>query len=527
MEKPQTDTLRDRFATVRADFRSYALSSFWSVKPVPLGAVGSCAVMLGSLQPNSGFTSKIPGSWFIGVPSNPVVGNGLAELGANFLVYLGLVLTGVAWLRIVLGTRRGEQDHRPWVAFALWIIPLMIAGPLFSRDVYSYAAQGQMITVGLSPYRGGPASLGTSPFMATVDPLWGRSPAPYGPLFLMMDGALVQLSGHSPLYTVLLLRLVALGSVIGIGIYVRKIARLKGFDPNLAFFLSALNPILLYSFASAGHNDALMTFLMVAGIYYFLRDYRLFGILLVVAACSIKIPAIIALGFMGFNWSRSHRARDRFRGLLIAVMIAAAIFTLLGEISHLGFGWIPALSTPGSVLSFEDPLDAVGYLLGLGVHLVGLGSSHSVISVFRVLGDVGILVLGGIAILGSNRRNWVRLAGVVLLISTILGPVIWPWYLGWGITLLAIGSDDLTMDFVLILTLSAVPIDLLGLPTVLAWFGYIGLGIVLYRGRHGLMREICHIYRSFCLVLAEIVPRPVSRHLPGFLSVKVQGTDSL
>src|SRR3546814_20706877 len=43
-------------------------------------------------------------------------------------------------------------------ATLVWSAPLMIAPPLFSRDGWSYAAQGMLTTLGVSPYDHGPAT---------------------------------------------------------------------------------------------------------------------------------------------------------------------------------------------------------------------------------------------------------------------------------------------------------------------------------------------------------------------------------
>ncbi len=510
-----------RFRTIRRWFGWANVDNLMNVNPISTGFIGSLLVFVGSLQPNSPFTSKIPGSWYLGVNASPHPGNLIVELLAESLIYYGLVLTAVAWLRIVVGARRGEQLRYKWLLFGLWVLPLMVAGPLFSRDVYSYAAQGRMVTLGINPYSGGPALLGNSAYRSTVDPLWGMAKAPYGPLFLALAGGLVQLSGHSPMMTVLLLRLVALASVVVIGIFILKIADLLGVNRDLAFALSAANPILLYTFASAGHNDALMTALMVAGIYLFLKDRRLAGIVLVALAASVKVPAIVAVGFMGYHWSNSNRVLSKLRGLFIAVMLTLAVFYLLGLATHLGMGWIPALSTPGSVLSFEDPLILVGYAIGWVLAHVGLPFGPLfVVNVFRALGDLCILLIGGITILGSRRSNIVRLTGVILIITVVLGPVIWPWYLGWGIVLLSLGAGDLTVDFLVLLTLSAMPIDFLGAPTAFAWLGYAGLVTILYRRRSSLLREAKEVFDGFRVAVAEVVPPRLQRWIPQFVRIE-------
>jgi len=463
--------------------RAASVSAFVDdVEPVRTGALGSILVLLGSLQPNSPFTSKIPGSWFIGVSSEPHPGSLLVEILANAVVYLGLILSGIAWVRLVRLARGGVLPRSWWVIFVAWVLPLMVAGPLFSRDVYAYAAQGQMVTQGINPYHVGPNALGASPFLATVDPLWGNAPAPYGPLFLMLDGALVSLSGHSPLWSVVLLRLVALASVAATGVAVQRIAHRLGRNDALALALTVLNPVFLYTLASAGHNDALMVALMLLGIDQFLAGRKLLGIVIVALASAVKIPAIVAVGFLGFHWSEQGRLGERIRSALLATLIAGAVLWGLGAVSGLGMGWLPALSTPGSVYSFEDPLVTMGYAVGWILHAVGLGVGPSgVITVLRDLADLVLLFVAGVVLAGSRASAMLRGLGVVLLASVVLGPVIWPWYLTWSISVLAIEAGELTSSFLVLVTVAALPIDLLGLPTVLAWIGYAGLAVVVHR----------------------------------------------
>ena len=71
-------------------------------------------------------------------------------------------------------------------------MPLLLAPPLFSRDIYSYAAQGEMMSHHISPYHYGPGVLGAAPSVTLVDHLWLNTPVPYGPLFMETDGLLDQ-----------------------------------------------------------------------------------------------------------------------------------------------------------------------------------------------------------------------------------------------------------------------------------------------------------------------------------------------
>ncbi len=91
------------------------------------------------------------------------------------VAYAGLVLLIAAWWR--LGHLvRAETGERPtpkqlMITLAVWSAPLLLAPPLFSRDVYSYLAQGAMVGAGLDVYEHGPAYYG-GPVAAEVPAIW-------------------------------------------------------------------------------------------------------------------------------------------------------------------------------------------------------------------------------------------------------------------------------------------------------------------------------------------------------------------
>ncbi|PRC49278.1 hypothetical protein C6A85_75560, partial [Mycobacterium sp. ITM-2017-0098] len=71
----------------------------------------------------------------------------------------GAVMMALAWLmlgRFTLGSRkmtRSQLDH----TLLLWALPLLIAPPMYSKDVYSYLAQSEISLQGSDPYKVGPA----------------------------------------------------------------------------------------------------------------------------------------------------------------------------------------------------------------------------------------------------------------------------------------------------------------------------------------------------------------------------------
>ena len=82
----------------------------------------------------------------------------------------GAVMMTLAWLmlgRFALGKRkmtRSDLDR----TLLLWAVPLLIAPPMYSKDVYSYLAQSEISLQGNDPYRVGPApGLGLDPVSYT------------------------------------------------------------------------------------------------------------------------------------------------------------------------------------------------------------------------------------------------------------------------------------------------------------------------------------------------------------------------
>ena len=232
--------------------------------------------------------------WFFGVPSTSVN----STFGLYFTlaaVYGGLLLLMRVWWGMIRLYSRRPGVPVKWMAwvFALWSAPMLVIAPLFSRDAYSYAAQGEMVSQHMNPYLYGPFELGNNAYTAPVDKLWGNAPAPYGPLFLQIDGFFARVTFHNELATIVLLRLLALLGVVLIAVCVPRLARLYHRDGAELFTLMILNPVTLLHLVGGAHNDALMLGLLVAGLTAAKEKRPIVGILLCALATAIKAPAAL------------------------------------------------------------------------------------------------------------------------------------------------------------------------------------------------------------------------------------------
>ena len=216
-------------------------------RPALLGFLALASLAVGVSLDSSPFKLEMPGTWFFGEPSQQGATSTAFLLFGLVAVYGGLVLLTRVWygLTRALARRPGVPTKHLWIILGLWLVPLLVIAPIFSRDVFSYAAQGEMVSHHINPYNYGPYTLGAGPYVNPVDSLWLNTPAPYGPLFLMLDGFFATASLHHVLVTVILLRLLAVAGVALIALCIPKLARAYGRDPGPIFLLTALNPLVL------------------------------------------------------------------------------------------------------------------------------------------------------------------------------------------------------------------------------------------------------------------------------------------
>ena len=241
---------------------------------------------------------------------------------------------------------------------ALWIMPLLVVAPLFSRDVFSYAAQGEMMSHHINPYHYGPGHPGLRAVRAPGSTrLWANTPAPYGPLFLMLAGWSASLSLHHALVTVVLLRLQSVAGVALIAYCIPKLARSFGRDPGPAFVLAVLNPLTLLALVGGAHNDAIMVG-SAPGRHHgrALVHHPVWGVVLCALAAAIKVPAAIGIVYVAWDWAGPFADwRRRARMVVRAGLITVAVMGVLSLVSGLGWGWIANLGTPGTVRSWMAP----------------------------------------------------------------------------------------------------------------------------------------------------------------------------
>ncbi|ORV25635.1 hypothetical protein AWB98_18700 [Mycolicibacterium conceptionense] len=386
----------------------------------------------------------------------------------------GAVMMALAWLmlgRFALGPRRMSRSQLDRTLL-LWAVPLLVAPPMYSKDVYSYLAQSEIGYIGLNPYQVGPATgLGLDHvFTLSVPSLWRETPAPYGPLFLWIGESISALTGENIVAAVLCHRIVVL---LGVGLIVwatPRLARRCGVAEVSALWLGACNPLLFMHLVAGIHNEALMLGLMLAGTEFALRgidaaaplvprpltwprsreDWQqwypagmlLFGTVLITLSSQVKLPSLLALGFvaMALAWRLGGSIKAFFVASVPLGVVSLVVMAVIGWASGLGFGWLGTLGTANVVRSWMSPptllalgTGQVGILLGLGDHTTAVLALTRAIGVFLI----AILVSWLLLAVMRGRLHPVGGLGVALGGTILLFPVVQPWYLLWAVIPLA------------------------------------------------------------------------------------------
>ncbi|MFI8510893.1 polyprenol phosphomannose-dependent alpha 1,6 mannosyltransferase MptB [Streptomyces sp. NPDC085460] len=438
-----------------------------------LGAAGSLAVAVGGYAAGA---LPVLGGGSLWAPRS-----GGAETAGAVVAALGLTVLVAAWWRFGVLLARGAAGGALGT-LAAWTAPLLLAPPLHSADVYSYIAQGAMVLEGYDVYGAGPSALGPDQLgadaAASVGGNWTDTPAPYGPVFLLLAEAVVKLTGGAVVPAVLLFRLVAVGALALVVWSVRGFGRGDG-----ALWLAALNPLFLVHVVGGAHNDSLMIGLMLAGVLLAVRGRWVLGSVLVGCAVMVKSPAAVALLFVGVIVARRS---GLLKGLVLPPAVAGAVAAGASLLSGTGFGWLGTQSVAGAI---HTPLSLTSDL-GLALGTLVADGPQPVKGVVQQLGLLAAVAI--IAVLAwrayRGRIDPVLGLGYGLVALVALSPMVQPWYLLWGTAVVAAVAWHSRAGQVLAVLSAALVYETQPAGHT-PWYGFVAAGLVLALGLLWLRRE--------------------------------------
>ncbi|BBY35279.1 DUF2029 domain-containing protein [Mycolicibacter minnesotensis] len=404
---------------------------------------------------------------------------------SSVLLWAGVAVMLLAWLG--LGRRVIEGTVSTYTLIAttgFWLTPLLLSVPVFSRDTYSYLAQGALLRDGFDPYHVGPVD-NPNTLLDDVSPIWAATTAPYGPAFILVAKLVTMLVGNNVVAGTMVLRLCMLpGLALLIWAAPRVAARVGGSAPA-ALYLAVLNPLVIIHLMGGVHNEMLMVGLVIAGIALTLERRQLAGIVLVALAAAVKATAVIALPFLVWVWMRRLREprgsarldegeptlepRHEPRGsarldegeptleprygrrgypAVVAFLIAAAastgivvaVFAVLSALAGVGLGWLTALLAGNvKIINWLTVPTAAANLIHAVVGLFTQVNFYAVLHVTRIGGVTMIALLLPVLWWRSRHNDRDAVAGIAwaMLVVVLFVPAALPWYYTWPLAVAA------------------------------------------------------------------------------------------
>jgi hypothetical protein len=346
---------------------------------------------------------------------------GAPGTGRPRLATAGSAALVACWLALVATVHSGGLGRRGVTAVAaIWALPLALAAPLLSFDVYSYLGYGKLMATGHDPYSVGPAALGSgSPFAAHVDPQFLHLKAPYGPAGLLV-ARLGVLTG-SPAHGVALLAVLAAVCIVGVAVILDRLCR-PG-DQALVLALWLASPLVLLHLLAGVHLDDVMV-LLVALACLAARNQRWAWAAVAIGLCTaVKVPAAAALPavvLIDLPAGLGPKLRAVAGRSLAAVLGYLMPAALVGDPS----GLLRTVTSPTG----NHTLASVSVLAGKV-----LGGSHVANTVTASLGVALAVAVIGWLVATASRRPVPMTIGASLLAIVIGAPVVYPWYLAWGL----------------------------------------------------------------------------------------------
>lgn len=414
-----------------------------------LGLVGAVVTVGAWARTGPTTPATDPSSWF-GLIGSRHQGDARVVV-AEALLALGLVALGAGWWWLQRLAARGTAGLRATTtAWLLWSAPFALGPPLGSRDVWAYAAQGELVRRGLDPSQVPVSRLGPGPMLAAVDPRWRETKPPYGGLGVLLEHAAAAIAGGRPLPAVVALRVLAVLAVVVLVLGSARLARPEE-RARVVILVGGCPPLLIH-LVSGAHLDAvaaalLVLALLLAGVR---ADHpaepagwrRCAAVALCGVAATAKLFVLVAALWLtaagvAALWRASATRRWRAAGATVATDAAAlaAGIVLASLAAGTGSGPLANLATPGRLHTHLAPVELAALVLG---PLVPLDASQT-LAVTRAVGGAVAVVIAAWLVL-RRTGSVARLAGALAAVA-VLGPVFYPWYLAPVVPMSAVAGE--------------------------------------------------------------------------------------
>ncbi len=344
-----------------------------------------------------------------------------------------------------------------WAALLLSVLAVNLSMlwlyPIDAADIFDNISRGRITAQhGGNPFYESPREYAPDPFRGYV--AWPKSTTAYGPLWELLAAGTSRLVGDDKLANVLGFKL------LGLLFYFSCVALIAGIlnrhAPERALqgvCLFAWNPLVIYETAGNGHNDSVMVFFIVLGLWALLRGRHTSAALALVAGALVKFIPILLLPVAlaaAFRSLPTFKSRTYY---LLITFFACALLTVAAFAPFWRGGDILAIQRRQGLLTTSLPA-LVQVMLE-----PSLGMDASKQLVVRAAA-----ALTGLVVLAQTWRAWrqkdwlspIRASAHILLFYLLVASL-WfqPWYAIWPLALAAILPEGATARTAVLLSYAA------------------------------------------------------------------------
>jgi alpha-1,6-mannosyltransferase len=320
------------------------------------------------------------------------------------------------------------------VSGALLALAVVIP-PTQSRDVYAYAYYGRLVShYGQSPYTHSAAGhYPEDPFARRVDPIWRRNASVYGPVWTWISAAGTGTVARDSFLAarVYFQGVAAIATALALWLIWRRTR-----SPAAVAFLG-VNPVIVISIVNGGHNDALVGLGILGGVLLLIAERPRWAAVVFASAVLVKVSALLPIGAVClWVWRRHGFKVAATMGAIVAGVVLVG-FALSGGREILAPLHVAQTHVSGSSVWWGPRRWMTFADMQRGVP----GGAAGQAARLRV-STWGSLAALGMTLLLARRRlrnsDPALVAGAAVLAYTLLAAYVLPWYLGWGLPVMAL-----------------------------------------------------------------------------------------
>ena len=418
-------------------------SSSTGSRALLLAGLGILFMAIVAATPGSPYQPPLPaGGLPHGILRDVAVALHLDRLQGDPLLAISVAAALLATAAFLLLLREAFRGRVSVGAVAIVVVGahalLLLVPLLFSRDVYSYAFYGRIAGVyGGNPYVQTPLDHPGDMLWNFVGSQWVNTPAYYGPAWTSLSAVLSKILPR-PIDDVQAYRFISISaSLLTCGVIVWVVHRV--WPQRTAFALAAFgaNPVVLFHSVASGHNDLLVALGIVSAYALLLSKREAAAVVVLTLAALIKVTALLPL-IMLLVWCVARRAPDERRAAFVfRVGLSAGIGLLLAlpyvQLHDPTLGMVGLASRSG----WFAPTRAIARLInGATFHTLGWVVSLGALSVLAwCVWSLARTVWRRTAVGSLSAKELGAVWGWALVLLLLLGPVLLPWYIVWGLPL--------------------------------------------------------------------------------------------